>query len=109
MVRYPPSRRGNFRQVAAATSHYRSINSCRNGLPLSSLYDVFSKWSNTKHKRKPTDYDPMQGTAGQGKTNAQLASIVRQAVQSTAFWREIDIFITVLEKIYRVLPTGPKR
>jgi hypothetical protein len=47
----------------------------------------------------------MQGTAGEGnlKMNAQLASIVREAVQSTAFSREIDIFITVLEKTYATL------
>jgi hypothetical protein len=33
----------------------------------------------------------------------QLATIVWRAVQSTAFWREIDVFITVFEKIYASL------
>jgi hypothetical protein len=37
------------------------------------LSDVFSKRSNTKQKRKKTDYDPMQ--AGQSKTNGAVVSI----------------------------------
>jgi hypothetical protein len=39
------------------------------------LSDVFSKRSNTKQKRKKTDYDPMQGAAGQSKTNGAVVSI----------------------------------
>ena len=90
------------RQVAAM---YMVLSLKRNMPKLVALVlsDVFKKWGQSKHKRKTTDYDPMQGTAGQGKTNEQLAGIVQKAVQSTEFWQEVDIFITVLEKIYATL------
>ena len=55
-------------------SHYRSIYSVPQLVSLV-LSDVFSKRSNTKQKRKKTDYDPMQGSAGQSKTNGAVVSI----------------------------------
>ena len=90
------------RQVAAM---YMVLSLKRNMPKLVALVlsDVFKKWGQSKHKRKTTDYDPMQGTAGQGKTNEQLAGIVQKAVQSTEFWQEVDIFVTVLQKIYATL------
>ena len=77
------------RQVAAM---YMVLSLKRNMPKLVALVlsDVFKKWGQSKHKRKTTDYDPMQGTAGQGKTNEQLAGKPGRWPTLLALWASRD-------------------